>query len=140
MSQATQLQSNSQRWRALVLEDDQTLADEICAVLLGFGGCECARAASVVQAQQRFGAQAPQLVVIDHRLLGTKNGSDFAAWLCADPIRAQTFRISYSSSQRSDVLTVEPEHGPLFHAIVAKSLNHANLIATVRQWMATQSE
>lgn len=121
--------------RILVVED---LADLALAVSDGLRrmGATVELKASARQARNRLLQDpVPQVVLLDHRLVGHETGLDLALWMRAQPGLQQTARISYSGTDPATLRQGWPD-AQVFHQVISKPTSLSVLVEHITQALA----
>lgn len=119
--------------RILVIEDIAELALDVSDGLRRMGAVAVELKASARQTRNRLQQQpVPDVVLIDHRLVGNETGLDIALWMREQPELRQTMRISYSGTDLATLRANWPDE-QVFHRVVSKPAALHILVETIVQ-------
>lgn len=120
--------------RILVIEDMADMALNVSEGLRRMGAATVELKASGRQAKKRLLQEpVPDVVLLDHRLVGDTTGLEIALWMREQAMLQQTARISYSGTDPATLQAEWPDE-QVFHGVVQKP---AALDALVQQIVAT---
>lgn len=106
--------------RILVLEDMADLALSVSEGLRRMGAQKVELKASARQAKKRLLQEPiPDVVLLDHRLVGDTTGLDVALWMREQAELRHTARISYSGTDLATLQSEWPDN-EVFHCVVKK--------------------
>lgn len=104
----------------LVVEDVAELALDMSNGLRRMGAAKVELKASARQARKRLLQEPiPDVVLLDHRLVGDETGLDIALWMREQVILHRTARIAYSGTDLATLQASWPDEH-VFHGVVSK--------------------
>ncbi|NOQ74536.1 MAG: response regulator [Crocinitomix sp.] len=126
---------NSQKYSALIVEDELLIADNIQAILENEGISVCGIAMTYEKALYLIQTHQPDIVLLDIQLKTEKTGIDVAKWMLKN---VQIPLLFLTSQENEPYVTNAFETAPI--AYIIKPISASNLVSTLKLALFQQSQ